>query len=321
MHKNRLVLRSAALTVILALAFLPPGAHPRQITVVTEQGEIEVLSTRTVVADILTDANIKVDPEYQRVSPALEAEIQSDCIVIESGKQVVIAEHGRERAVITWASTVAGLLAEQGINCQGDLLNCPPEQRIVPGMKVNIVRVDTRLVTEEVRIAAKTTYKSDHTLEQGKKKVKVQARDGKKLVTYEIICHDGIDVSKRVIKEEVVVPPVAGVILKGTKSISRGTTGKAVEGIASYYGAELHGRRTASGVPFDMYAFTAAHRTLPFGTRVKVTYLATGKSVTVVINDRGPFIAGRIIDLSAAAAKAIGLYADGVGRVRIEILQ
>lgn len=321
MNKNCLALRSAALTVILALAFLPPGANPRQVTVVTEEGEIEVLSTKTVVADILAEANITVDADYERVSPALEMETQSNYIVIERGKQVTITEHGRELAVITWADTVSGLLAEQGISYQGDLLSCPPEQKIVDGLTVKIIKVATQVVTEEVRIAAKTSYKSDHTLEQGKKKVKVYAKDGRKLVTYEIICHDGIEVSKRVVKEEVVVPPVAGVILKGTKSISRGTTGKAVEGIASYYGAELHGRRTASGVPFDMYAFTAAHRTLPFGTRVKVTYLATGKTVTVVINDRGPFITGRIIDLSAAAAKAIGLYADGIGRVKIEILQ
>lgn len=89
-------------------------------------------------------------------------------------------------------------------------------------------------------------------------------------------------------------------------------------GIASYYGKEFHGRKTASGEPFDMDALTAAHRTLPFNTMVRVTNFKNGKSVTVRINDRGPFIAGRIIDLSQAAAKAIGLLS--IGQVAVEII-
>ncbi len=89
-------------------------------------------------------------------------------------------------------------------------------------------------------------------------------------------------------------------------------------GIASYYGREFHGRRTANGEKFDMNAMTAAHRTLPFGTVVRVTNPANNKSVRVRINDRGPFVAGRDIDLSYAAAKAIDLLS--VGPVKIEIL-
>ena len=90
-------------------------------------------------------------------------------------------------------------------------------------------------------------------------------------------------------------------------------------GLASYYGKEFHGRKTASGERYDMHALTAAHRTLPFGTIVKVTNAASGKSVQVRINDRGPFIADRIIDLSYAAAKAIGMLS--VGEVRIDIIR
>jgi rare lipoprotein A (peptidoglycan hydrolase) len=89
-------------------------------------------------------------------------------------------------------------------------------------------------------------------------------------------------------------------------------------GVASYYGREFHGRRTANGEKFDMNAMTAAHRTLPFGTVVRVTNPANNKSVRVRINDRGPFVSGRDIDLSYAAAKAIGLLS--VGPVKIEIL-
>lgn len=91
-------------------------------------------------------------------------------------------------------------------------------------------------------------------------------------------------------------------------------------GMASYYGSELAGSRTASGERFDPRGFTAAHRTLPFGSRVQVTSMRTGKSVVVRINDRGPFHGGRVIDLSKAAAREIGLAALGRGQVRISLL-
>jgi rare lipoprotein A len=92
------------------------------------------------------------------------------------------------------------------------------------------------------------------------------------------------------------------------------------QGDASYYADSLHGNKTASGEPYDKDALTAAHRTLPFGTRVKVTSLKTGKSVEVVINDRGPHVKTRIIDLSGAAARALGLVEDGHGEVKLEVL-
>lgn len=99
-----------------------------------------------------------------------------------------------------------------------------------------------------------------------------------------------------------------------------GHEGKLV-GVASFYGKKFQGRRTASGAIFDNTALTAAHRSLPFGTRVKVTSLKSGLSVVVRINDRGPFIAGRIIDLSRAAAKKISLARSGTLRVKLEILR
>ena len=92
------------------------------------------------------------------------------------------------------------------------------------------------------------------------------------------------------------------------------------EGEASYYADSLNGRKTASGGFYDKNALTAAHRSLPFGTKVKVTYLKTGQSVEVVINDRGPYAKGRIIDLSGAAAKQLGLIDAGHGKVRLEVI-
>jgi rare lipoprotein A len=97
-------------------------------------------------------------------------------------------------------------------------------------------------------------------------------------------------------------------------------TGARERGLASWYGKPFHGRRTASGEVYDMHKLTAAHRSLPFGTRVRVTRRDSGASVEVRINDRGPFVRGRIIDLSYAAAKRIGLDADGVAPVELRIL-
>lgn len=91
-------------------------------------------------------------------------------------------------------------------------------------------------------------------------------------------------------------------------------------GQASWYGPGFHGRHTASGEVFNQNALTAAHRTLPFGTRVRVTNVHNGRHVVVRINDRGPFSRGRVIDLSAEAARAIGLDRAGVGPVQVEVL-
>lgn len=91
-------------------------------------------------------------------------------------------------------------------------------------------------------------------------------------------------------------------------------------GWASWYGEEFHGKPTASGAIYNMYELTAAHRTLPLGTRVMVTHLRKGRSVMVTINDRGPFVPGRIIDLSYAAAKMLDMLEEGVAWVKVEVV-
>lgn len=93
-----------------------------------------------------------------------------------------------------------------------------------------------------------------------------------------------------------------------------------VVGIASWYGRRFHGRRTASGEIFNMNAATAAHPTLPFGTRAQVTNLENGRSVIVRINDRGPFTGRRIIDVSRRAAQRLGFLRQGTARVRVRVL-
>lgn len=93
--------------------------------------------------------------------------------------------------------------------------------------------------------------------------------------------------------------------------------GKSFSGAASYY---KHGARVASGARFNPHGMTAAHRTLPFGTKIRVTDHRSGRSVIVTVNDRGPFIRGRVLDLSLGAAKALGMVGRGVARVHAEVL-
>ncbi len=93
------------------------------------------------------------------------------------------------------------------------------------------------------------------------------------------------------------------------------------DGLASYYGPDFHGRRTANGSVYNMHEYTCAHKTLPFGTKIKVTNLNNNKSVVVKVTDRGPYRRGRVIDLSIAAAKDIDMLHKGVAPISFEIVK
>lgn len=108
-------------------------------------------------------------------------------------------------------------------------------------------------------------------------------------------------------------PPVEVLEVEGADE-----TSYVAEGLASWYGGKFHGRRTASGKRFNSKKMTAAHRSLPFGTKLRVTNLKNEKTIVVVVTDRGPFIQGRIIDLSHGAAKKLGFARAGVASVRLE---
>lgn len=99
------------------------------------------------------------------------------------------------------------------------------------------------------------------------------------------------------------------------------TRGAYQVGVSSYYAHKFHGRPTASGEIFDMNGISAAHRELPLGTIIRVTHLANGRSITLKVNDRGPFVKGRILDLSLGAARKLDMLESGVARVRIDIVK
>lgn len=115
----------------------------------------------------------------------------------------------------------------------------------------------------------------------------------------------------------VLLLPACTVLPKGSAAMDVGMKHR---GIASWYGEDFHGWLTANGEPYDMYEMTAAHRTLPFGTVVRVTNGENGRSALVRINDRGPYVNGRIIDLSRAAGRTLGLLESGVAAVQLEVV-
>jgi len=115
--------------------------------------------------------------------------------------------------------------------------------------------------------------------------------------------------------------PASYTVAGKTYFVKESATGYVAVGNASWYGTKFHGRRTSSGEPFDMFALTAAHRTLPIPAFARVTNLQNGRSTLVRINDRGPFHADRIIDLSYAAAVKLGFAGHGTARVRVEVLE
>jgi rare lipoprotein A len=121
-------------------------------------------------------------------------------------------------------------------------------------------------------------------------------------------------------KRSSVEAPASGAPASSEASAEKGGRWRPYEtGIASWYGGRWHGRKTANGERYDQNSMTAAHKKLPFNTRVRVTNLRTGKSCIVRINNRGPYIRGRVIDLSVAAAKKIGSHSGGLSRVKLEV--
>ncbi|MBD3370123.1 septal ring lytic transglycosylase RlpA family protein [Candidatus Fermentibacteria bacterium] len=108
-------------------------------------------------------------------------------------------------------------------------------------------------------------------------------------------------------------------VYKGPGTSVTSPVGLRQRGVASYYGEAFHGRKTANGEVFDMHALTCAHRTLPFGTMVEVTNLDNGNRVTVRVNDRGPYVSGRIIDLTVKAARELGMIDSGIAKVMLTI--
>ncbi len=183
-----------------------------------------------------------------------------------------------------------------------------------------------QIITEEIE--PDVQFKPEISLSQETTHIKGERSAGLLERVYQLTLVDGQEERRELLGADVLPEAKRRLILQRTELRSLGETrdslwpGDSWQGRASWYGGAgdgFHGRKTASGDIFDSNALTAAHPFLPFGTIVFVTHLNSGKEVVVRINDRGPFIEGRIIDLSKAAAKAIGMHYEGVAEVKVQI--
>ncbi|WP_353893393.1 septal ring lytic transglycosylase RlpA family protein [Proteinivorax hydrogeniformans] len=324
MSKVKTLLLSGTLAVTTAVATSSMSVGQQEVTILTEEGPVTLKTSETKVKNIVNEANITLS-EKHKVYPSLDEQLKTDYIAIKEGSKVKIFVDGQVKETISWALNVEELLKEQDITLNDeDIIAVPLDKELKDINNIEITRVDRKVVTESKNIPYQSEMYIDRSLPPGSSRTVIAGKKGVKEVTYEIVYHDGEEKERTVLEKEVVTQPKDAKVYANQRNMvaSRGGSSNSAGyvGVASWYGSKFHGNGTASGETYDKNALTAAHRYLPFGTRVQVTFLQTGRSVVVRINDRGPFADNRIIDLSEAAAKEIGLRPHGVGRVEIKIL-
>lgn len=313
----------------------------REITLLVGDDERRVIVTALTVDEVL-DGLGEASSRRDVVRPSRLTPVRSGMVVqVRTPVPVTVAVDGAEHEVITDATDVGAVLAGLGVQV-GPADRVHPGMGATPeeGMRITVQRVH---VTEEAReepVPFATDERPTDELPRGERRQVRPGREGVREVVDEVVRVDGVEESRTRVREQVLREPENAVVEVGTAEPAPPPTtrppadpapapaaepqsaaspaGNEQEGKASRYAASFAGEETASGEAYDPTALTAAHRTLPLGTRVQVTNLATGASVTVRINDRGPYVEGRIIDLSQAAFERISQGGAGVLDVRLE---
>lgn len=327
--------RSLARTILLSLLFTACALgyrhiEPKRVTLLADGQASALLTGAETVGQLLEERGYYVRKQ-DVLQPAAEERLTEGAeITLRRAYPVFVRVDGQLSLVYTTADKPADLLAELGVKLNpGDRVTPEGQDRPAPGSEVTVTRIRTALVREETVIPFVTEKKNDPGLPRGQRQVLEQGKPGLLARTYEVTYADNQEESRRLVSEKTLSRPLPRRVAIGTgvalvaalPAVRGGQVVQTVRGLASWYGVPFHGRRTSSGEIFNKNDLTAAHRSLPHNTRVRVTYLKTGRSVEVRINDYGPHIPGRIIDLSLAAARAIGLQQAGVGMVKLEVLQ
>jgi hypothetical protein len=253
------------------------------------------------VAEALGRAGFHVT-ENDQVYPALETLLlPGTSIWWQPARSVRIVVDGGEKIVSAIAKTSEGVVAEAGIALDDDDIVVPArEMAVSDGMKIAITRVEIREETKEIKIPFATKAEEDDKLSWRKKIVTQKGEYGIKKIVSRVSYHNGKEVNRKTISTEVSKEPVIEIVTQGTDV----KTGKSHRGAASWY--------AWTGT------MAAANPWLPKGSYVRVTNLENSKSVIVVINDRGPFVPGRIIDLDRVAFEKIASVGAGVINVKME---
>jgi len=291
-------------TAVLAAQKTIEVRRARDVVVVLNDARRVSRVTGRTVGEILKE--IQIDSKGAYLHPSAESVITTsgEEIVVVQPVEVTLVHDGISQAVVTNELTAGALLRRLGVTL-GPADRVEPSIIVYPaaGSAIKVVRVKEIVEKVQSKIAFNRGTEKTELLDLGIQKIKSSGVEGIRTKSYRVLYEDGKARQRTLLKNEVTKPPVDEVTLIGTrrpvlKAATRDQSGK-----ASWY---------------SIAGLTAAHRTLPFGTIVRVTNLANGKQVTVTIRDRGPYADGRIIDLSDNAFKEIAALSTGVINVKIE---
>lgn len=269
----------------------------KEITLVLGGSPRVVYVAGTTVEDVLRQVNLR-SGSGAYVRPSRGASIDDgDTVVVRPAVSVTVRADGRTRQVITNAPDVGYLLDSMGVII-GRLDRVEPDPRhvLTPDLEIRVIRVRVRTVEEQREVPFTTEVRTTNELLIGQRRVERAGQTGAEALVFRVRLEDGEEVGRRLVERRLIRAPVSQVELVGTRPPRVQT------GLASWY--------QRSGM-------VAAHPSLPFGTEVTVTNTANGRRVTVVVDDRGPYVPGRIIDLSDDAFAQLAPLGSGTIHVRI----
>ena len=304
--------------------------YGRQLQLTVDGEARTVWTTARTVDDALSQLNLN-DPD-SKLSASRSAAIGREGLSfnISTPKNVTVDAAGTPVELRVAGTVGDALTAAQVTPDEDDVVTPAADTSLTDGLAIAYTNVEQRTATKEEEVPFEKKEEKSDELEEGKTKVATEGVNGVKTQNFVEVYHNGTLVSSELQNEQVTKEPVAQVTKVGTKKASKPSEGGSGSGgggdlspangsscQASYY---WQGQTTASGERFNPSDLTAAHKTLPLGSKVKVTNPSNGKTVVVRINDRGPYVAGRCLDLSKAAMETIGGTSSGVITVNYEVL-
>jgi uncharacterized protein YabE (DUF348 family) len=300
--------------------------YGREVTVTVDGVPQTFWTTALTVEEAVGQVNLRAANYNVSTSRSTSIGREGLDFAIDSLFDVTVQAGGKSQKLQT-GGTVDDALKDAGVAYDGDDIVTPAATTpITEGLTIKVVKVDEKTTTKKVSIPHTTKTEKSSDLYKGETKVKTEGQAGSKTETWVIRVEDGKPVSQKLKSSVVTKQPVQEIKQVGTKTPPAGSTGSGSGSTSSGGSSNLspasgntckasyywQGQMTANGEWFNTNDFTAAHKSLPFNTRVKVTNVANGKTTIVRINDRGPYIAGRCLDLSTAAMSAIGGTSAGV---------
>ena len=310
--------------------------YGRRVVVTIDGKKVVRWTTAKNVAEVLAQLNQSDPDNHVSVSRSLDISRAGLSFSMQTAKDVTVTIGGKTQK-ITAVGTVADALKAAKVEVDSsDAVNPGLGTPLSDGMKITLTMVDQKSQKRRVAVPFSTKKVEDSSLPKGEIKVITKGVNGINEETWTVVFKDGKKVSEKKVSSKVVNAPVTQVVKVGTKTASssspstrsssashRSTASQSSDPVtsgttclASTYGEGdgTAGGPTASGETFDPSAFTAASKTLPLGSTIRVTNVSNGRTVTVRINDRGPYVGGRCLDLSTAAMNAI---APGQGLVTV----